>query len=378
MQRDLGWVVDILLACRDIQDCTRGLSGRTSRTTRPSVTRWCAASRWSARRPSGSRHHSGPPTPTSRGKPWPGCAIASSVRPGGPRPRVERRRSGRPRPPRPARAAGPTEKRRARRRRVELSRQMSDVFISYNSEDRLFAERLAKDLKSLGLTVWWDEWEMRVGDSLLEKIQQGISHSSFLAVVLSPGSVRSAWVNKELAAALAVEIETRDVIVLPLLLADCEIPPFLKDKIYADFRRSYRRGLERLCDRLVPPIMPELAMALMSQIESNVLRAQTRIPPDRRAAYRRYLFQCLASDRDEERVGALFALATLRDPSLANQLPLLLADPSSAVRRRVAFYLGRLRNRQALASIEHLMQDRDPSVRSSARKAFKEITGTIP
>ena len=132
-----------------------------------------------------------------------------------------------------------------------------DVFLSYSSQDRRFAERLAGDLVGHGLRVWWDRWEMQVGDSLIAKIQDGIQASSWLAVVLSPTSVASNWVKRELASALADEISTDRVRVLPLLIADCEIPPFLRDKLYADFRASYAAGLELLLRRLAPPLRPE-------------------------------------------------------------------------------------------------------------------------
>ena len=47
--------------------------------------------------------------------------------------------------------------------------------------------------------------------------------------------MRSSWVEKELNAALAIELERKDVFVLPLVIDDCDIPVFLKDKLYADF-----------------------------------------------------------------------------------------------------------------------------------------------
>ena len=116
------------------------------------------------------------------------------------------------------------------------------IFISYSSKDKEFAVRLATDLRLMGLKVWIDKWEMRVGDSLNKKIAEGISNSGWFCVVLSPNSVTSPWVQKELNAGLERELEKRDVFILPILLKDCEIPLFLRDKVYADFRNSYEDG----------------------------------------------------------------------------------------------------------------------------------------
>src|SRR5688572_21863802 len=98
------------------------------------------------------------------------------------------------------------------------------VFLSHTSADKVFVRRLAGDLKAHRVGVWLDEWEMRVGDSLTERIQQGIEESAYLAVVLSPRSVDSAWVRRELSAAFAAELERRRVFVLPILAEDCDIP----------------------------------------------------------------------------------------------------------------------------------------------------------
>jgi hypothetical protein len=100
--------------------------------------------------------------------------------------------------------------------------------------------------------VWWDEWEIRVGDSLMTKVQEGIVASSYLAVVLTPTSVSSAWVKEELHAALHRQLEDKGIRVLPILLAPCEIPPFLAEKKYADFTRTYESGLTGLVKSIEP------------------------------------------------------------------------------------------------------------------------------
>jgi hypothetical protein len=125
---------------------------------------------------------------------------------------------------------------------------MNSVFISYSSKDRAFATRLASDLKAKGLRVWFDQWELKVGDSLISKISSGVSSNDYLVVVLSKSSIASEWVRKELNAALMRELTEKRVVVLPVLIENCQIPPFLSDKVYADFRGDYISGLNRLLD----------------------------------------------------------------------------------------------------------------------------------
>ena len=90
---------------------------------------------------------------------------------------------------------------------------------------------------------------MKVGDSLSNKIQKGIRESSYLAIILSPNSVNSPWVKRELNAALAGELDKKDIFILPIYFRQCEIPVFLKDRVYADFREDFNAGLIDLLAR---------------------------------------------------------------------------------------------------------------------------------
>jgi ribosomal protein L7/L12 len=123
---------------------------------------------------------------------------------------------------------------------------MLNLFVSYATADIRFAKKLASELKKRKLGVWFAPWEMRVGDSLTRKIEIAIHEASYVAVILSPDSVTSRWVQVELAAAMSREISTGRVTVLPILHRDCELPEFLRDKFYADFRESFRNGFRQL------------------------------------------------------------------------------------------------------------------------------------
>ena len=130
-------------------------------------------------------------------------------------------------------------------RRVEHANERV-AFLSHSSKDKAFVRRLAADLVANGVRVWIDEQRILVGDSIPEKIAQGLAESDFFLIVLSRNSVESPWVKKELSSALVHEIERRKVAVLPIKLDDAKMPDSVADKLYADFTGSYEEGLKAL------------------------------------------------------------------------------------------------------------------------------------
>ena len=74
-----------------------------------------------------------------------------------------------------------------------------DVFISHTSEDKADVVRpLATALRDAGLSVWYDEFELKIGDSLRRKIDKGLANSSFGVVVLSRAFFGRGWSEYEL------------------------------------------------------------------------------------------------------------------------------------------------------------------------------------
>ena len=130
-------------------------------------------------------------------------------------------------------------------RRVERESERI-AFISHSTRDKPFVRKLAADLVANGVKVWLDEQQILVGDSIPEKIAQGLAESDFFLIVVSVNSVDSQWVKKELNSAIVKEIERRKVTVLPVRVDNAEMPATISDKLYADFSRSYEEGFEKL------------------------------------------------------------------------------------------------------------------------------------
>ena len=74
-----------------------------------------------------------------------------------------------------------------------------DVFISHTMEDKADVVRpLATALRDAGLRVWYDEFELKIGDSLRRKIDRGLAASRFGVVVLSQAFFGRRWPEYEL------------------------------------------------------------------------------------------------------------------------------------------------------------------------------------
>jgi len=120
------------------------------------------------------------------------------------------------------------------------------VFISHSHQDKDFVDKLAAQLILHKARVWVDRWEIKVGESLIDRVQMGIEGSGALIVVLSKAFCESEWCRKELNSGIIRELQEKNVFVLPVLLEDCKMPPFLQDKKYADFRADFDHGISDL------------------------------------------------------------------------------------------------------------------------------------
>lgn len=82
---------------------------------------------------------------------------------------------------------------------IASNTQVHDVFISHASEDKdKIVRPLADALIKEGLSVWYDEFTLRIGDSLRQKIDQGLANSKVGLVILSSDFISKGWTNYEL------------------------------------------------------------------------------------------------------------------------------------------------------------------------------------
>jgi hypothetical protein len=127
-----------------------------------------------------------------------------------------------------------------------------DVFVSHASEDKDTVVRpLAHALQANGLTVWYDEFELKVGDSLRRKIDAGISNSRFGVIVISRAFFQKNWAQYELDGLVTMSMTGKQVL-LPIWhdITKDEVvgfSPSLADKVAL---RTADYGIREIADEI--------------------------------------------------------------------------------------------------------------------------------
>lgn len=146
-----------------------------------------------------------------------------------------------------------------------------DVFISHASEDKSSVARpLAIALQKGGLRVWYDEFTLRVGDSLGESIDRGIKNSRFGLVVLSPSFFKKKWTKRELDGLTTQELRSGKKI-LPIwhnLTASslARFSPTLAGKVAV----STKQGMKKVISEI------ERAIRIDESLESSLIRSKLK------------------------------------------------------------------------------------------------------
>lgn len=119
------------------------------------------------------------------------------------------------------------------------------AFLCHGSEDKSVARRIAKKLQANGIETFFDEWEIRSGDSLRQKIDHGLSACTHFIVLVTETSISKPWVNAEIDAAFVQKVSGQcrfiplrrnlDAEQLPPLLAALHAPSV--DDFDADIHR---------------------------------------------------------------------------------------------------------------------------------------------
>jgi hypothetical protein len=123
---------------------------------------------------------------------------------------------------------------------------MANVFISHRNNDTSLAIRLANDIRNAGHQVWLDEWNIQLGDSIIERINEGLAGSSIVIVCYSASNVTSPWMSREWMSALARKLNGYDVRVIPVRLSGGVPPAILADIKYADLVQNWTIGVAEL------------------------------------------------------------------------------------------------------------------------------------
>lgn len=123
---------------------------------------------------------------------------------------------------------------------------MAQAFVSYASKDAIFADLAKMKLKNSAVEVWLDQSALEAGEEWRDAIDEGITVSDVLLVILTPKACQSSYVTYEWAFALGKGIK-----VIPLLLEDCEIHPRLAVLQYLDFRNHKTAPWDKLAQEIL-------------------------------------------------------------------------------------------------------------------------------
>jgi len=116
-------------------------------------------------------------------------------------------------------------------------RKPCDLFLSHASEDKeSIARPLYEALTAAGYSVWFDEATLKMGDSLRQKIDEGLARSRYGIVILSPRFFAKRWPQRELDGLVAKETATGEKAILPIWhelnhQQVAEISPTLADRV---------------------------------------------------------------------------------------------------------------------------------------------------
>lgn len=101
------------------------------------------------------------------------------------------------------------------------------IFLSHNKGDKDSARALGAALVLSGADVWFDEWEIKAGDSIPGKLNEGLKDFDVFLLLWSKKSSKSNWVCRELESAIHHVIEAAKGSVVPCFLDDTPLPALL-------------------------------------------------------------------------------------------------------------------------------------------------------
>jgi hypothetical protein len=143
-----------------------------------------------------------------------------------------------------------------------------DVFISHAGEDKeAIARPLADELRRRGYSVWYDEFTLRLGDSLRGSIDRGLAQSRYGVMVLSSHFFEKHWPAQELNGLAALEAGGEQVI-LPVWHRITHADVVRQSPILADrMAVSTDHGLEAVVAAIEHVLNPPLSEDLNEQLQ---------------------------------------------------------------------------------------------------------------
>lgn len=156
-----------------------------------------------------------------------------------------------------------------------------DVFLSHSSKDKAVVRPLAERLRSDGLRVWFDEWELKPGDHWPKKIDDGLEQARVLVLCMSAQAFASDWARLE-----SYTFRFRDPLnqarrFIPLRLDAAPIPGALAQFLYINWLAEEReQEYAKLLEACRPPMKLRTARKRIAQkkVAEKVIKLKYKGP----------------------------------------------------------------------------------------------------
>jgi peptide/nickel transport system substrate-binding protein len=201
---------------------------------------------------------------------------------------------------------------------------MHSVFVSHSHQDNEVCDAFVAALQSRGVDVWYDRHDLQVGHLLSTEIQRELQARTVYILLATPAAIASYWVETELGAYRELAAHDRTRVIIPIIIAPCELPLLLRAYKWID---AVDLPLETVVDQLAPtigfPTQAELAAEERARAAAEAAAQRRQAEEERRAERQRVALE-LSQARERRRarltadlvVTALLTLALLASASL--------------------------------------------------------------
>ena len=156
------------------------------------------------------------------------------------------------------------------------------VFLSHSKIDKEFIEKIEHDLRKCRIAAWYDDWEIPPGKSLRKKVfEEGIQKCDAFFVYLTPNSIESEWVSKELDAAFIEQSKEKSTEILTFISNDDLIKSLPSDiaslKCPTINNENYEEGLRILITAIFEARISSILNERDLESENKILKLDKKI-----------------------------------------------------------------------------------------------------
>jgi hypothetical protein len=156
-----------------------------------------------------------------------------------------------------------------------------DIFLSHASEDKdAFVRPLAERLRQLGVSVWYDEFEIKPGESIRASVDRGLRDARFGVVVLSEAFFSKGWTRWELAGLVQRHLNSDRAMLIPIwhglgAKRVAEFSPPLADMMAVKSSMGIESVARQIAALVLPPLVPLSVPAEWRAATGPIVRRRT-------------------------------------------------------------------------------------------------------